>query len=234
MSLILFVIILIVSIIAVKIGSIAFELTGAQGPQALFQSISCFTGTGFTTKEAELIVSDPQRRQIASVLMVLGNAGFVTLIATFASSMTSDGFSVPFLHGLVPHGVEILIKIVLIAIIVYVIYKIFSHSALSRRLNELFKKKIVKREFVKPVSFKELLVETGGYGVSSIRVFKDSSIVDKTLHDANLAAHDIVVLALERKDVVTPNPPRQTKIGIGDKLICFGKLETIRNEMIED
>ena len=231
MNLLLFLIILIVSVVVVKVGAVAFELAGVKGPQAIFQAISCFTGTGFTTKEAEVVVSDPQRRRIASVLMVLGKAGFVSLLATFANSLTAADFSIPFLHGLVPQGVETLIKVVFIAIFVYTIYKVITHTKFSTNLNETLKRKIVNREFIKPVSFKELLVATGGYGVSSIKIFKDSSLVDRTLHDANLEAHDIVVLALERTGKVTANPPGQTKITVGDKLTCFGKLETIRNEM---
>ncbi|MBW1780563.1 MAG: hypothetical protein JRL30_07465 [Deltaproteobacteria bacterium] len=231
MNLLLFLIILVVSIVVVKVGAIAFELTGLKGPQAIFQAISCFTGTGFTTKEAELVVSDPQRRRIASVLMVLGKAGFVSLLATFANSLTAADFSIPFLHNLVPQGVETLIKVVFIVVIVFAIYKFITHTKVAARFNETLKRNIVDREFVKPVSFKELLVATGGYGVSSVEVFNDSFLDGRTLHDANLKAHDIVILALERGGKVTPNPPRQTKMAVGDKLICFGNLKTIRRQM---
>ena len=231
MNLLLFLIILIVSVVVVKVGAIAFELTGVKGPQAIFQAISCFTGTGFTTKEAEIVVSDPQRRRIASVLMVLGKAGFVSLLATFANSLTAADLSIPFLHGFVPQGVETLIKIAFIAMVVFAIYKIITHTKLAAKFNETLKRKVVNREFVKPVSFKELLVATGGYGVSSIEVFTENSLVGRTLHDADLEAHDIVILALERGDKITTKPAGQTKIAVGDRLICFGKLETIRNEI---
>ena len=231
MNLLLFIIILIISVIVVKLGAIAFELAGVNDTQAIFQAISCFTGTGFTTKEAELVVSDPQRRQIASVLMVLGKAGFVTLLATFANSLTASDFSIPYLHTLVPEGVQTLIKVAFIALVVFTIYKIITHTKLSTTITEMLKKKVVNRSFIKPVSFKELLVATGGYGVSSIKVFKDSSLENRTLHDAKLEAHDIIILALEKSGKVTTNPPAQTKITVGDKLICFGKLDTIRDKL---
>ena len=83
MNLLLFIIVLIVSFVIVRIGAIAFQLTGLDWSLAKFQALSCFTSTGFTTREAELITSDPRRRRIASVLIVLGHAGFVTMIATF-------------------------------------------------------------------------------------------------------------------------------------------------------
>jgi len=47
---------------------------------AKFQSLSCFTRTGFTTQEAELITINKRRRRIASVLIVLGNGGLVVMI----------------------------------------------------------------------------------------------------------------------------------------------------------
>jgi Trk-type K+ transport system membrane component len=233
MNLLLFIIILIISVVVVKFGAIAFELTGVNNSQAIFQAISCFTGTGFTTKEAELIVSDSQRRRIASVLMVLGKAGFVTLLATFANSLTASDLSIPYLQGLVPQSVQTLIKVAFIVLVVFAIYKIITHAKLSTTLSEMLKKKIVNRTFIRPVSFKELLVAAGGYGVSSVTVFKDSSLENRTLHDAKLEAHDITILALERGGKVTTNPPAQTKITVGDKLICFGKLDTIRNELAE-
>ena len=88
MSGMLFIIMILISFVIVRIGAIAFQLTGLEWSLAKFQSLSCFTGTGFTTQEAELITTDKQRRRIASVLMVLGNGGLVVMIATFANSLT--------------------------------------------------------------------------------------------------------------------------------------------------
>ena len=85
--LILFILTLIVSFVVVRIGAIAFQLTGLEWSLAKFQALSCFSGTGFTTKESELITSDKQRRRIATILIILGNAGFVIMIATLASSL---------------------------------------------------------------------------------------------------------------------------------------------------
>ena len=97
----LFIIVLFVSFIIVRIGAIAFQLTGLEWSIAKFQSLSCFTATGFTTKEAELITSSRQRRKIASFLIVLGHAGLVTMVATLANSLRAQqiietGLSKPF------------------------------------------------------------------------------------------------------------------------------------------
>lgn len=235
MNLLIFIIILIVSFIVVRIGAIAFELTGLQWSLAKFQALSCFTGTGFTTKEAELITGNPQRRQIASVLMVLGKAGLVTLIATFANSLRADAlitkFTIPPLHLIFPSRLLPWINLVIVIISAYIIYRIFAYTRFGRKLSDALKARIIKRKIVKPVSFEELFVATGGYGVSSIEICKDSPILNKAIIEANLRKQDITILAIEREGRTIPNPAANTKILLGDQLTCFGKLDNIRNSL---
>ena len=93
MSIFVFIAAIIIAYFVVRIGAAAFELTGLDPEQSHFQSLYAFSGTGFTTREAELIVVHKQRRKIASVLMILGNAGLATLIATLANSIRPDATS---------------------------------------------------------------------------------------------------------------------------------------------
>ncbi len=234
MNLLLFIVTIVVSFIAVRIGAIAFQLTGLEWSLAKFQSLSCFSGTGFTTKEAELITGNPQRRRIASILMVLGNAGLVTLIATFANTLRPSylpKIEIPFIHLVFPAFLLPYIKLVIVIISIYTMYRVFTHTRFTKRLSQFLRKRLIKSEIIKPVSFEELLVTTGGYGISSIEVEKQNPIVNKSLRKADLRKHDINVLAVERdqgKEMI-PNPSAETKILLGDKLICFGKLDNIRN-----
>jgi len=235
MNFLIFLVILTVSFIVVRIGAIAFELTGLEWSLAKFQALSCFTGTGFTTKEAELITGHPQRRRIASVLIVLGHAGLVSLIATFANSLRPDDLfskiQIPFLNLNLPSSIEPWIKLLIIILFFYLLYIIFAHSKLAKKITQLLKSRIVKNELIKPVSFEELVVSTGGYGVSSIEICKDSPILNKSILESELRKHDITVLAIERNGEIMPNPSPEQKILLGDRLICFGKLGTIRKEI---
>ena len=237
MNLLLFIITIIISFIAVRIGAIAFELTGLEWSLAKFQALSCFSGTGFTTKEAELIVGNPQRRRIASILMVLGNAGLVTLIATFANSLRPatylPKFTIPFLHLVFPSKLLPWINLTIIAVSIFAIYRFFTHTKFTKKITDLLRRRIIKKEIIKPVSFEELIVATGGYGVSSIEVCKDSPILNTMLKEADLRSYDITVLVIERNGETIPNPPANTKLALGDRLICFGKLENIRGQLCE-
>ncbi|MCK4262353.1 hypothetical protein KAX00_04525, partial [bacterium] len=58
----------------VRAAAIALMMTGMDEKRARFQALSAFSGTGFTTKEAESIVNHPIRRKIVTWLMILGNA----------------------------------------------------------------------------------------------------------------------------------------------------------------
>ena len=232
--LILFILTLVVSFVVVRIGAIAFQLTGLEWSLAKFQALSCFSGTGFTTKEAELITGDKQRRKIASILIVLGNAGLVIMIATLANSLFPQKtilsrLSESFLPFDIPSSLVRWVNLAIIVVLVYIVYRVFTYEKFVRRLTHFLRKRIIKREMFRKVSFEELLLATGGYGVSRVAVCAGSPVLNKTLLRSGLREHDVAVLAVVRGEQTIPNPPRETKILLNDELICFGKLENIRN-----
>lgn len=230
----LFILTLTVSFIIVRIGAIAFQLTGLEWSLAKFQALSCFTGTGFTTKEAELITGSPQRRKIASVLMVLGNAGLVILVATFASTIISQetiitALSKSFLPFEIPAYIVKWINLVLLILAAIVVYKVSTNKNITLRMTNFLREKIVKKEFFSRVTIEELLLSTGGYGVSRVKVFSESPVLNKTLLEADLRRNDITVLAIVRGEDTIANPGADRIILRGDELVCFGKLENIRS-----
>jgi hypothetical protein len=79
-----------ISFLPARVRAVALELTRLEKSKARFQALSAFTGTGFTTRESEMIVAHPQRRKIITILMVLGNAGIISVIATLVLSLVSS------------------------------------------------------------------------------------------------------------------------------------------------
>ena len=69
------------SMLVIRIGTVALSMTGLSEEVARLQSLSAFSGTGFTTDEAESVVKDPARRRIATLLIRLGAIGVVSSIA---------------------------------------------------------------------------------------------------------------------------------------------------------
>ncbi|MCG2712751.1 MAG: hypothetical protein L6416_10590 [Candidatus Omnitrophica bacterium] len=231
MNVLLFLIALFVSFIAVRLGAVAFELTGLDWSMASFQALSCFSGTGFTTKESELITGNPQRRRIASTLIILGHAGFVTLIATLANSLRPEMFASSIFNLAFPAPVQPWVKLGVVIIAVIIIFRIATYTKLDEKITRFLRSRFIKNELIKRVTFEELVVATGGYGISQIEIFKDSPVIDTTLMNSELRDADITVLAIQKQGEIIPNPPARTKIALGDKLICFGKLENIRNKI---
>lgn len=236
MGTVLFIIVLIASWIVVQLGAVAFQLTGLEWSLAKFQSLSCFSGTGFTTREAELITGDSRRRRIASVLMVLGNAGLVTMIASMASAFNPEQilitkFSESLLPVSIPSDMAPWVNLSVIVLGFLVIYAVFTNRRFTRMLTSYLRKKIVKKDLFKPVTFEELLFLTGGYGISRTEVCQDSPLINKTLAESELRKNDVTVLAIVRDNVTMPNPSAGVTIHKGDELISFGKLENIRNRV---
>ena len=210
MNLLLFVITIVIAFIVVRIGAIAFQLTGLDWSLAKFQALSCFSGTGFTTKEAELITTMPQRRRIATILMILGNAGLVTLIATFANSLNPRLPLLKITMPSLPLAAIPWIHLIIIIGILCVFYKVATNSKYVKKITNALRNQIVKKGIIKPVSFEELLVATGGYGISQIEISKDNPLLNRTLLESDLRKHDILVLVIQREGEAITNPPGDT------------------------
>ncbi|MFC1793500.1 cation:proton antiporter regulatory subunit, partial [Planctomycetota bacterium] len=121
------------------------------------------------------------------------------------------------------------INLLVIILVVLVIFKVFRNPKFSRALTNFLRKRVIKKELFTVASFEELLLATGGYGVSKIDICAGSPVLDKTLSESQLRRHDITVLAITRAERTMPNPSADTKILMGDQLICFGKLQNIRD-----
>jgi ribosomal protein S6--L-glutamate ligase len=84
------------------------------------------------------------------------------------------------------------------------------------------------------VSFPELDVRqrlsvSASYGVTELHLGENSGLVGKTLAESGLRAMDIVVLTLHRGHTVVPNPKGTRVLEVDDRLLCFGKLEEMRD-----
>jgi len=81
-------------LVVMRLATTALVLTGLSQEAAQFQALSAFSGTGFTTGEAEGVVRHPVRRRIVMGLMVLHYFGLVTvavsLVLTFQAAGTTQ------------------------------------------------------------------------------------------------------------------------------------------------
>ncbi|MAM70265.1 MAG: 30S ribosomal protein S6--L-glutamate ligase [Gammaproteobacteria bacterium] len=81
------------------------------------------------------------------------------------------------------------------------------------------------------IDLRQRLTVSKGYGVSEIYVPEGSKFIGNSIADLELFEKDVNVLTLYRGKKVIPNPRSARIIEANDKLLCFGKMESMR-EMI--
>lgn len=226
MNILLFVAVICVSFIVVRIGAAAFHLTGPNWEQAKFQALSCFTSTGFTTKESELITCNAKRRKIATALIILGNAGLVTLIATFANSLRPwvivEGLDIPFLSKIMISGVSPWINLAIILLALYLLYRFVKNSGLIQKTVNYISSRFLEKHLKDTSTIEEISIAPQGYVVAKIPVPANSALANKKIRDIELDETEITVLALIREEQTISNPSKQELVLPGDEFVCFG------------
>ena len=79
------------------------------------------------------------------------------------------------------------------------------------------------------IDLRQRLTVSRGYGVAEIYIPKGSEYIGQSIQESGLREKDITVLTLYRGTTVIPNPRSQRQFEAGDRLLCFGKLELMRN-----
>jgi len=79
------------------------------------------------------------------------------------------------------------------------------------------------------IDLRQRLTVSRGYGVTEIHVPEGSDYVGKAIKDSGLREKDINVLTLNRGTTVIPNPRSDRQLEPGDRLLCFGKLDLMRD-----
>ncbi|MBT8462609.1 MAG: RimK family alpha-L-glutamate ligase [Gemmatimonadetes bacterium] len=79
------------------------------------------------------------------------------------------------------------------------------------------------------IDLRQRLTVSRGYGVAEIHVPAGSDYVGRSIADSGLREKDINVLTLYRDAHVIPNPRSKRELQAGDRLLCFGKLELMRD-----
>ena len=78
------------------------------------------------------------------------------------------------------------------------------------------------------IDLRQRLTVSRGYGVTEIHIPEGSHYVGQSITDSGLRDQDINILTLYRGTTVIPNPRPHRRLEAGDRLLCFGKLELMR------
>ncbi len=210
--------ILVLSHIVTRMATAALVMTGMSSEAARFQARSAFTGTGFTTSESEQVVNHPVRRRILMMLMVLRNAGFVTIVLSLIFS---------FIGAEPSQQIRGLIILVLGVIILWLISRT---TTVDRFLNRVIRRALARWTNLDVRDYISLLKLSGEYGVMEMQVREGDWVAGKCLRDCRLSEEGITVLGIYRADGSYVGSPRgPNEIHADDVLILYGRDEDLRD-----
>lgn len=209
-----------VSLIVNRIATMALMFTGLSRESAKFQARSAFSGCGYTTSEAEGVVNHPVRRKIVMVLMLLGNIGVATVIASVMLSVTSATESSSrdrFLTmGILSGGLILL-------------WLLSSNRTIERQMNKVIAWSLKRFTDLDARDYVSLLQLADGYAVTEFVVDQKHWIANKTLAILRLSDEGILVLGIHVSDDGFHGIPKAGDlIAPGDTLILYGSIEKIR------
>lgn len=203
---------LFISLLITRIATIALSVTGLSKESARFQARSAFTGVGFTTSEAEKVVNHPVRRRIVLALMLLGNAGLVTILASLLLSFAgADNATQAWQRvGLLFGG---LLALLFLA----------RSRVVDRFMSRLITSALERFTSLDVHDYAQLLQLTGGFGVIELRVEPESWVLGRKLEEMDLRREGIAVLGIERPERGFIGVPiGSTSVEGGDIMVLYG------------
>jgi len=201
------------SLLITRVATVALTSTGLSREAARFQARSAFSGAGFTTSESESVVGHPVRRRIIMMLILLGNAGIVTVVSTMVLGFVNTQTTGQWLTRL---GVLVagLLGLWLLA----------NSRVVDRVLNRMIERALKRWTRLDVSDYAGLLHLGGDYQVVEMKVEAGDWVENGLLERLRLADEGILVLGIERQGVAYVGTPRgDAVLKAGDTLILYGR-----------
>ena len=208
------------SLLITRIAAEALVHTGLSREAARFQARSAFTGVGYTTREAENIVNHPVRRRIVMNLMLIGNVGIISAIASMMLTFIDTG------EG----GLSNIWRVVIILVSMIGLWWLSRSKILERFAVKIIKKALEKFTDLNIKDYVELLNLTGNYEITVLHVREGDWMENKKLRDLELPEEGINLIAIRRDDgTFIGTPQGDTGIKKKDRLIIYGREKALKN-----
>lgn len=208
-------VLLAVAIVVTKIAAAVLMATGLSRPYARFQARSAFTGVGFTTSEAEVVVNHPLRRRVVAALMLLGNLGLGAVIASLVLSYDDAGWA----GGLRRGAVLVAATVILLLL------------ARSRHVDRLLTaavRRVLGLEGARRVGDLSVIANVAGeHDVVELAVAADDWWCGRTLAQLRVKDEGVLVIGLERAGDYRSLPGPEVVVEADDVLYLYGPAATL-------
>ena len=221
LALLLFSFIILLYWVITELFTFFFRLAGLPDERARFQVISLLTGTGFTTRESEMIMASRRRRRLARVTMLFGYVFNITIVSAFINvflSMKVIHVGYQLFSFLIPLGTVALIFI-------------FMRVPKVRAWGENIFRRLADRVFDRRETFNAVMLvdNIGSDSIAQVTLryipeeYRGLSLADTRLR----AETGILVMLVEHQGGKAAAAGADTVFEPGDKLTVFGDYQTI-------
>ncbi len=220
LSFTLFGVIILIYWIILELFTMMFRVTGLPDDKARFQVLSLLTGTGFTTRESEMLVTSKGRRRLAQITMLFGYVFNITIISAFVNVFLSLKS-----HQIDNYFISILIPLVIAALIIFLVRVRF----VRKRLDRLFQGLAGRFMHLDSVNTILLMDYIGHQSIAQVTLKEvPPDLAGKTLADSGLrTGYNILVMLVERDGIHVEEAKADTVLRPGDKLTVFGEYKVI-------
>ncbi|MBD3298825.1 MAG: potassium transporter TrkA [candidate division Zixibacteria bacterium] len=207
------------SLFITRLATTALAHTGLSWEAAKFQARSAFTGTGFTTAEAETVVDHPVRRRIIMLLMVARSAGFLSIIISLILSFAGGEGEMTRVYRL--------IWLVAGVVVLWILAK---SKFVERGLRHIIAWALHRWTDLDVRDYVGLLKLSGDYSVKELHIEEGDWLAGKPLSECRLNEEGVTILGIYRSDgSYVGAPTGDTKIYPDDTAILYGREKTLRS-----
>lgn len=207
------ILIVLIIMLAGRIGAVALVATGLPVEVARFQARSALTGVGYTTDESETIVGHPVRRRIIMAIMLVGNAGLVSILASVVLSVADTQSSSDALRriGVAVAGL-------------FVVGLVARSKSFARWMSALIARFVHRFTDLELRDYHHLMQLSSEYAVTEMLVREGEWVAEKSLLELELPEEGVLVLAVQRHNGDFVGAPRGgTVVHAGDTLVLYGR-----------
>lgn len=205
----------------IEIFVILFRLTGLKVEISRFQVISMMTGTGFTTKESELISGHPIRRKLATFLILFGAFSLAVIISSI-SEFLSNGLRTK----------EILLSVASVLIV----FGILRQRHVQKHLSNLFNRKMKQNIELADLPIREVFLKNHQDMMLFLTIYQDSQLANCTIRQVlpDIDALDLEVVFIKRGDTVIRKKVYDSPLHEADQILLYGNKQVMFEALKHD
>ncbi|BCX46363.1 potassium transporter TrkA [Haloferula helveola] len=205
--------IVVVALLIVQLGANALALTGMSQAAARFQAASAFFGVGFTTQEAEMVVNHPVRRRIILHLIIAGNVGITSALATLIVTLMNND----------PEGMAGGVLLLWILGALVGVGLLLNVGFVKKPMDSLMRSLLKRLGVVQALDYDVLLRVKQGFSVAEVELIEGHPFIGKALGQSRPGDQGIVILGVYRKDGrFVGAPGRDEVLEEGDLIMVYG------------